>query len=74
MERTILRLNARTLALDTIASGWGALFPTPLLAVVLVQELALASGLDFLTSSTYIERCATSLLGTTLCWVRSVLS
>lgn len=73
LEQTILRLNARTLALDTIASGLGALFPTPLLSVVLVQELALASGLDFLTSSAYIERCATSLLGTTLCWVRACL-
>ena len=63
-------MKNQVVALDAIASGLGALFPTPALAVLITHELSLAAGL-VLFSASYMERVTTSLAGACISWVRN---
>ena len=61
-------MDKQVVALDAIAAGLGAMFPSPALAVVIMHELTLAAGLSIFSGS-YIERVSTSMLGATVSWV-----
>ena len=55
-------MDKQVVALDAIAAGLGAMFPTPGLSVLIMHELTLAAGLSIF-SSAYMERISTSLFG-----------
>jgi hypothetical protein len=61
-------MNQAVVALDAIAAGLGAMFPTPALAVLMMHELTLAANLNIFASD-YMERITSSLLGATLSWL-----